>query len=228
MEDGSKAQFSDRKWEETKLRIEKHLSKASIDQGAKEVVSWCEESVYHFFGSSSSFSAQTSSKKCTDDCLTCPTTCPCKYETQKDEVKNTKNTNSIQGQNYVEMWVKPRLFAANENHGKEETCINEVFPDTQSNIGKKERQESHCLGWTNLQLHWQLLEKTGPLFHLFSLWFVIVIVFLLIHGFVIGAVRPSANALLFPPPANKALSLCFTRTLIKTKGISYLFICLFF
>ena len=44
---------------------------------------------------------------------------------------------------------------------------------------------------------------------------VFVIVFLLIHGFVIGAVRPSANALLFPIPANKALSLCFTRTLIK-------------
>ena len=35
--------------------------------------------------------AQTSSKKCTDDCLTCPTTCPCKYETQKHRVNDKKD-----------------------------------------------------------------------------------------------------------------------------------------
>ena len=62
------------------------------------------------------------------------------------------------------MWVLNTLTVC--RRGKVETCIIELFPDTQSNIGKKERQESHCLGWTNLQAL-TACEKTSPLFRLF-------------------------------------------------------------
>ena len=69
--------------------------------------------------------------------------------------ENTKHKNmglKIQTkiQSYVEMYQMLNDQAQISSR-KVETCIIEVFPDAPSDIGTKERQESHCLGWTNLQ-----------------------------------------------------------------------------
>ena len=107
-------------------------------------------------------SAQTSSKKCSDDCLTCPTTCPWKYKTQKHGVKDTNKNPKL-------CWNVPDVEWPGTNFKQEGRDLhNWSFPRRSIWYWHK-RETRESLSWLNKSTVIDSLEKTGPLFFFWQL-----------------------------------------------------------